>query len=327
MKVDAVFEGGGVKGIGFTGAIAVMEEAGYKFENIAGTSAGAIIAALLAVGYTSEEIKDELEILNYNYFKDPSTLSKLGIIGKIINIIARYGIYKGDFFEEWMEGLLQRKGITTFGQLVTDYPEEKYRYKLQIVATDITNKRLLVLPRDIKKFGLDPDEFSISKAVRMSMSLPLFFKPVKIIDNNDKEHIIVDGGVLSNYPIWILDDNSNDPPWPTFGFKLMEPNKRELAVGEKGYIKNSVNYLQSLVGTMLEAHDKLYISESRGDYDRTIGIQTTVHVNGRDKDIKTTDFNITREEGLLLYENGEKMAKSFLETWNFEEWKDKYRRW
>lgn len=136
-----------------------------------------------------------------------------------------------------MEGLLKKKGITTFGQLITEYPEEKYKYKLQIVATDITNKRLLILPRDIKNFGLDPDQFSIAKAVRMSMSIPLFFKPVKIEDNNGKEHIIVDGGVLSNYPIWILDDNTSDPPWPTFGFKLMEPNKRELEKVKKDILK------------------------------------------------------------------------------------------
>lgn len=326
LKIDAVFEGGGVKGIGFAGAIAEIEKAGYKFENIAGTSAGAIIAALLAVGYNSGEIKEELEKLNYNNFKDEDGFSKLGILGKLTNLIFKYGIYKGDYFEEWIEDLLERKGKTTFGQLITEYPEEKYKYKLQIVATDITNKRVLILPHDMKLFGFDPDQFSIARAVRMSMSLPLFFKPVKIIDNNGKEHIIVDGGVLSNYPIWLLDDNTSDPPWATFGFKLIEPGKRELEKGEKGYIKNAINYFQSLIGTMLEAHDKLHISESKGDYDRTIGISTTINLNGREKEIKTTDFNITREESLLLYENGERLARSFLEGWDFERWKDQYRR-
>lgn len=76
---------------------------------------------------------------------------------------------------------------------------------------------------------------------------------------------------------------------------------------------------------MLQAHDKLHISQSKGDYDRTIGIITTINVNGREKDIKTTDFNITREGSLLLYENGEELAKKFLETWDFEKWKQTYR--
>lgn len=224
----AVFEGGGVKGIGFVGAIAEVEKAGYHFENIAGSSAGAIVASLIAVGYTAQEIKKELEKLDYNKFKD------LGSFGKFLSILFKYGMYKGDYFENWMEGLLERKGITTFGQLITEYPEEKYKYKLQIIASDITNKRLLILPQDLKHFGFDPDQFSIAQAVRMSMSIPLFFKPAKLTDIHGKEHIIVDGGVLSNYPIWLLDDGTTGPPWPTFGFKLLEPGKRELDKGEKG---------------------------------------------------------------------------------------------
>lgn len=326
LKIDAVFEGGGVKGIGFAGAIFEIEKAGYSFENIAGTSAGAIIAALVAVGYTSEEIKEELGKLNYNNFKDQDSLSKIGIPGKLINIIWKYGIYKGDYFEIWMEELLKKKGITTFGQLITEHPEEKYKYKLQIIATDITNRRLLILPRDLKYYGFNPDEFSIARAVRMSMSIPLFFKPIKIIDNNGKEHIIVDGGVLSNYPIWLLDDNTSNPPWPTFGFKLVEPSRRELAKGERGYVKNTIGFFQALVSTMLEAHDKLHISESKGDYDRTIGIPTTIIKGNKEKEIKTTDFNISKEESLLLYKNGEDMARKFLETWDFEKWKEEYRK-
>lgn len=57
LKADAVFEGGGVKGIGLVGAIAVAEEYGYRFVNVAGSSAGAIVAALLAAGYSAAEIK------------------------------------------------------------------------------------------------------------------------------------------------------------------------------------------------------------------------------------------------------------------------------
>ena len=73
---DAVFEGGGVKGIGLVGAVSEIEKAGYVFENLAGTSAGAIVAALLAVGYKADEIKKEMERLNYNDFKDEGLLDK-----------------------------------------------------------------------------------------------------------------------------------------------------------------------------------------------------------------------------------------------------------
>ena len=51
---DLVFEGGGVKGIGLAGALATLEEREYGPQNIAGTSAGAITAALLAAGYSAD---------------------------------------------------------------------------------------------------------------------------------------------------------------------------------------------------------------------------------------------------------------------------------
>ncbi len=80
LKADAVFEGGGVKGIGLVGTVYEIKNTGYEFENLAGTSAGAIVASLLAVGYKAEEIKKEMERLNYNDFKDEGLLDKLGII-------------------------------------------------------------------------------------------------------------------------------------------------------------------------------------------------------------------------------------------------------
>ncbi|HAG11632.1 MAG TPA: alpha/beta hydrolase [Desulfotomaculum sp.] len=326
IKADSVFEGGGVKGIGLVGAVAGIEEAGYVFENMAGTSAGAIVAALLAVDYKTEEIKNELLKLDYKKFKDEGFLDKFGVIGKGLSTLFEYGIYEGKYFESWLGDLLEAKGKTTFGQIRTDYTEEKYMYRLQVIATDITDHRLLVLPQDLKDFGHNPDQFSIAKAVRMSMSIPLFFEPVKIEDNSGKVHIIVDGGVLSNYPIWLMDDGTSSPPWPTFGFKLMEPNTREIKKGDpKNTIHNPLSYLMALVGTMIGAHDNFYISKSKGDYDRTIGIPTVINIDGIEKEIKTTYFDITQEESLKLYDNGKKTAENFLKTWDFEEWKKKYR--
>jgi len=64
----------------------------------------------------------------------------------------------------------------------------------------------------------------------------------------------------------------------------------------------------------------------KGDYDRTIVIPTIVSVNGIEKEIGTTDFNITQEESQTLFENGVKAAQQFLMKWDFEKWKKKYRR-
>jgi NTE family protein len=324
-KADAVFEGGGVKGIGLVGAVSEIEKAGYEFENLAGTSAGAIVASLLAVGYSSAELKQELEKLNYNDFKDEGLLDKFGFFGKGLSLGFEYGIYEGEFFEDWLERLLAAKGKTAFGQVKTKYKEDKYKYKFQAIAADITDRRLLVLPNDLKLFGIKPDEFSISRAVRMSMSIPFFFEPVELRDTSGRKHFIVDGGLLSNYPIWLLDDGTENPPWPTFGFKLMEPDKRELKEGKRNPISNPVSFLKAIVGTMLDAHDTYHISKSAGDYDRTIGIPTVININGMQKEIGTTEFGITQEENQALYDNGVEVAKRFLDTWDFAEWKKKYR--
>ena len=326
IKTDAVFEGGGVKGIGLAGAVSEIEKAGYVFENLAGTSAGAIVASLLAVGFTASELKAELERLNYNDFKDEGLLDKLGILGKGLSIGFEYGIYEGEYFENWLENLLRSKGKTTFGDIKTDYPEKEYRYKVQVIASDITDRRLLVLPRDLKNFGYDPDQFSISRTIRMSMSIPIFFEPVKLQDSSGREHFIVDGGMLSNYPIWLLDDGTSDPPWPTFGFKLTEPDKRKLKEPSRNPINNPVSFLKALAVTMIDAHDNFHISKSKGDYDRTIWIPTVIDINGTEKEIKATDFDITQEESQALFKNGEEAARKFLKQWDFDKWKKKYRK-
>jgi NTE family protein len=105
----------------------------------------------------------------------------------------------------------------------------------------------------------------------------------------------------------------------------MEPDKRELKEAKRNPINNPISFLKAIVGTMLDAHDRYHISKSQGDYDRTIGIATVININGNDKEIGTTDFNITQEESRALYENGVKVANKFLQTWDFEKWKRKYR--
>ena len=325
-KIDAVFEGGGVKGIGLVGAVSEIEKAGYAFECVAGTSAGAIVAALIAVGYTAQEIKAELDALNYNNFKDTSLIDRFGFIGKGLSIGLEYGIYEGKFFEEWLEHLLQIKGKTTFGDIeYEEYDDPKYQYKLQLIVTDLTDRRLLVLPRDLRDFGISPREFSMSKAVRMSMSIPVFFEPFQLTDKKGHVHILVDGGVLSNYPVWLLDDGTSDPPWPTFGLKLMEFNTRTLKLPDRNPLANSWNFLNALAGTLLDAHDKFHISESKGDYERTIGIPTAVNIAGQEKEIRATHFDLSREESEALFQNGTDAAKAFLQRWDFDTWKRKYR--
>lgn len=323
IKANAVFEGGGIRGIGHAGAAGVFEEEGYRFESVAGSSAGAIIASLIAVGYTCAELKTIMENTDYLKFRQESFLDHLGVFGKLIEILFDYGIYSADYFENWLHALLQRKGKTTFGDIWRSPQLGDDGCRLHVTASDLTDKKLLVFPEDLRAFCDDPNSFSIAKAVRMSMSIPLFYEPVKLKDKHGKVHYIVDGGLLSNYPMWILDDGKSNPERPVFGFKFVDdPGGKEHKDAGK---MNVFSYLTSIVSTAVDSLDQRYISTSRGDYQRTVAIPATIETEGGKKLLSATDFDVTREESAALYQNGREAAQRFLAGWDFQRWKAVYR--
>ena len=144
---DLVFEGGGVKGIGLAGAFAALQQAGFTHKRVAGTSAGAITAALVAAGYSAEELDSILLEVPFERFKDRAWEDKIPIIGSGLSVLMELGIYEGRYFEGWLAGLLVAKGITKFGQLADpEATDLKDRYRLKVIASDVTHRRMLVLP-------------------------------------------------------------------------------------------------------------------------------------------------------------------------------------
>jgi len=111
---------------------------------------------------------------------------------------------------------LAAKGIKTFGDLVVPGEmEDRYRFRLSVIASDISLGKLLVLPGDIRDYGGRPEDLNVADAVRMSMSIPFFYEPIKLKNRiTGDESYIVDGGLLSNYPVWLF-DSEGAPPWPT----------------------------------------------------------------------------------------------------------------
>lgn len=336
LKADAVFQGGGVRGIAFVGAVARVEQK-YDLQNLAGTSAGAIVAGLLAAGYNAAGIERKLSPDRlYPKFMDANWLSRMYLPGRLLSLVRKFGVYQGRFFEWWLHGLLAEMGKTRFRDLPRPEPgpnddklpldlQKLYKSKVQMIATDLSDRRMLVLPRDLDEFVTEPGDFSIARAVRMSMSIPGFFEPARLKDKRGKMHVIVDGGVLSNYPVWLLDDNTSKPAWPTFGFKLVNRASDEPGEVQTRNVKRPVEYLRSLWDTMFSAVDRYDMSAKAGDLERSILIPTEVTVKGNTKTINTTDFGITPEESAELFKNGWRAADEFLETWNFEDWKAKFR--
>lgn len=324
---DLVCEGGGVKGIGLAGAYSLLEERGFKPQNVAGTSAGAITAALIAAGYTAAELKDVVFGMDFLQFKDVAWEDKIPLVGKGVSIVKDLGIYEGAFFETWIGGLLAAKGVKTFADLVTDeYGDDpRYRYRLQVIASDTTSHRLLVLPRDAGQLGIEPDELEVAKAVRMSMSIPIFFEPVIVTSKEEnREHVIVDGGMLSNFPVWLFDcPPDEEPSWPTFGMLLVEP-RPETPVGARlpdpertpHGLGGLFKYVKAMADTMMEAHDRLYVEKA--NFARTIPIPTL--------GIGTTEFGITDARKEALFQSGRDAATGFLETWDFDGYIEEFRK-
>lgn len=312
-RLDAVFEGGGIKGVGLAGALEATEDLGYEFVNLVGTSAGAIVAALVAADYTASELRKILFEQDFTLFQDCRFPCSIPILGSVLGLGIHKGLYEGRYFEEWLQELLARKKVHTFKDLIikNSIHEPRFRYRLQVVASDISNGRMIVLPGDLAQYGLDPDRLSVAQAVRMSMSIPFFYRPSLIRMKRKRPSYIVDGGILSNYPLWVLTEANNpNPPWPTIGYKLVEPEE-----GRPNSIGGPISLFGAMFKTMMEAHDSRYISNH--DFARTIPIRT--------RGVGTLEFDLSLERKEKLYRAGYQAARNFFETWDFEEYKHRYR--
>ncbi|SES83120.1 NTE family protein [Oceanobacillus limi] len=295
MKIDAVFSGGGVKAFAFIGALESMEEKNLELERVAGTSAGAILAALLAAGYHYKEINAMLEELDLKTFFDPPTFTKLIPGSKWLLLYFQNGIYKGDKFEKWLQQQLAKKGIYTFRDIKESY--------LKVVVSDLTLGKLVVIPDDLERiYGIDPNHFPVSMAVRMSAGFPYFFMPKKLSGKTKDKSVIVDGGLLSNFPLWVFDQEHHRRKRPVLGVKLSDSTE----VVRPRRIKNALEMLHALFSTMKQAHDARYVSTSK----RVNIIFIPV------KNVDTTDFTISQDVKQRLVEEGKVNAKQFLNYWS-----------
>jgi NTE family protein len=298
LKADAVFEGGGARGIAFVGAIQAMEEEKVQWQRIAGTSAGAVIAALLASGYRSYEIRKHLKELDFSKLRGRTILNRIPIFGSLLELMINLGIYKNDYLETWVDSLLSEKGIKTFA----DLPDGK----LKIIASDVSNGQMLILPDDLDRYRMTPSDLKVSTAVMMSASIPFFFRPVIWKSKDRKKSYILDGGLLSNFPIWIFD--TDNPRFPTFGFRFVKDKVNIDAV-----IPTPLHLFKNIFKTMLQAHDLRHLNEETNE--RTIKISSG--------NINTTDFELSEAEIDFLYKSGYTSTKDFLSKWDFDQHKIK----
>ena len=330
---NLVFEGGGVKGIAYVGALEVLDREGIlnDIEKVSGTSAGAMIAVLVGLRYTADEVKEILWKLNFKKFMD----SSFGIVRDTNRLIKEYGWYKGDFFRDLVADLIKTKtgdGEMTFEQIAN---MGKYR-DIYLVGTDLSTGYSKMFS------NYHTPGMKVADAARISMSIPLFFASVKGADGDD--HIYVDGGLLDNYSIKTFDqlfymtdknnarrtdyydkintrtrmqkqEEKNEYVYnkETLGFRLdaKEDISTFLNHGseKRNDIKSFFSYTKALVTTLIDFQNNIHLHSD--DWQRTVYIDTL--------GVRAVDFDISDSKKQKLVESGKKYTEAYLEWYNNDE--------
>jgi len=387
--IDLVMEGGGMLGIALVGYTWALEQMGIRFFGVGGTSAGAINALLLAAldepaKPKSPVLLDVLANKNFYDFVDGdndakglielafaknSTIKIVKMIWQIMkvrkHVCTNYGLNKGDAFLNWLHKLLADSGINTLHDLDlrlstppkglrlrdgTEFTDvNRPAGRLVIVATDITTETRVEFPEMAKLYWADPLSKSPALFARASMSVPLFFEPLRVnnIPKGDKAKnnweelagygkedptevipdtaMFVDGGVVSNFPIDAFHTIGCVPRKPTFGVKLEYDQRCKLHQKLPPYACGKFAALLPLVGTVFNSarHTLDYeFVKKHPDYKNLVTFIPCTYKDssGNVLSYKWLDFNMPDTHKEALFFQGARKAiefvKGFSESFN-----------
>jgi NTE family protein len=321
LVTDVVLEGGGVKGLALAGALQPFGEAGYSFARVGGTSAGALVGAVLAAlqqrGEPVSRLVDIARTLDFSKFPDRGFpgryLGPLGFLADGVSVLVEDGAYEGRYLRSWLSGVLGDLGVSTFGDLRTADPDDDgtihSRYRLAVTASDLSRKRLVYLPWQYDEYGLDPDEQPVVDAVRASASIPYFFEPVTLKGPLGVS-TLVDGALVSNYPISMFDREDGEPArWPTIGIRL-STLEQEPEV-EVDRVRGTIPLGAAIVETAIEGCQADHVLEPC-NVARSVAVDTS--------EVSAVDFDIDPVRRDRLIAEGRSTAARFLETWDYDRW-------
>jgi len=192
---NLVFEGGGVKGIAYLGALEFLREKVIlqNIERVGGASAGAITAVFVGLNYSIEEIEEILWNLDFRNFMDDSW----GIVRDTARLFTAFGWYKGDFFRKWIGNIIKIKtgnSDSTFREVYKQKTRNNFK-DIYFIGTNLSTHF-----GEVFSYEHTP-RMCIADAVRISMSIPLFFAAKR----SPRGDVYVDGGLLDNYPVKLFD--------------------------------------------------------------------------------------------------------------------------
>lgn len=310
---NLVFEGAGIRGIAYAGVLRELEQNKLLDDivKVGGTSAGAITALMVSLGYTSDEVIEIISGTKFQKFNDGEFM----FIGGFSRLNAKYGWYKGDAFNDWLEVLIAEKTSNpeiTFAELQSNGFKE-----LHVTSTCLNRQKLLIFSADTYP------KMKVKDAVRISMSIPLYFEAVFIDsvgtvykENNPEQNldVVVDGGIIGNYPIFLFDsltvDAANNevriPNHKTLGVRIdsdlqikSDSLNQELVPIP---ITNMSDYLGAFYILILENLNRIPLIPE--DWERTISV-SSVGINPRIK-------KLTKDQKERLVLSGEESTKGFL---------------
>ncbi|CAJ1494010.1 patatin-like phospholipase family protein [[Mycobacterium] kokjensenii] len=317
---DLVLSGGGVRFIGLVGAVVALMDAGYSMQRISGVSGGSVVGSILAAAAQGDQLTGaqvaELALsVPLARWRDAAV--PLPLVGPAWGFLRDSGLYRGDVAHDWIRGELRNLGVRTWGDLAYhgDNLLAERRYRAVVSVTDVTTGQLVRLPWDYRRvYGLDPDEQSVADAVRASMSVPFFYRPMTLTSATGLRSTLVDGGVLSNFPIDTFDrPDGRAPLWPTFGITVVP----ELSDADAGAMIPGLGplrlfgqsrLLEDLISTLLVGHDQTYLNQP------WVGVRA---IKVCPTDVGVLDFGVSRARLEELYDNGYRAATEFLQTWDW----------
>ena len=314
LQADLVLEGGGVKGLGLVGAVTELAAAGYAFPRVAGSSAGAVVACLVAAlqraGEPVARLEEVVRGVDLRRLRDVGGLGRLPLVGRALALLVHDGAYEGRYLEDFLTGALGDLGVRTFADLAipADDPAADglppgRRSRLVVTVSDLSRSRLARLPWDLPEYGAD--DLPVARAVRASAAIPLFFRPVRQPTPTGPA-TWVDGGLLSSFPVELFDrTDAADPRWPTFGVRLTtRPPTPPVTRPVAGPLAIALASLD----TLLTDQGAAYLDD-RCTVERTVFVPTD--------GVSVVDFDLDAATSERLRVAGEQAAREFLAGWDF----------
>ena len=313
---NLVFKGGGVRGIAYMGALEALEQEGIlqKIERVAGSSAGAIAATLACFRLPVNETVKLFNSLDLARVPQTSTNGKernrlphLSNTENIRRLVEKYGWYSSAYFHEWLEDVIASQCGNNPRATFNDLHLRGYR-ELYIVAANLSRKRT-----EFFSYQRTPD-VAVADAVRLSMSIPLFFEAVRF-DGNEfgQGDYYVDGGLFDNYPIHLFDqpDFARLNPfymkginWETLGLFLRSEEKE--CVSDPVMPDNLFEFLNLTLRSFYDTHDLSNLDKSLVDQKRSVIIN--------DCGVSSLQFDLEPGSELYqrLYLSGKNSVMNFL---------------